>query len=71
MEKISLADQVRYEEVLRGVKEERNILHTVRRRKANWIGYILRRELPSKTCYWRKDTGREDEEEVIRTYWMI
>jgi hypothetical protein len=23
--------------------EERNILHTVKRRKANWIGHILRR----------------------------
>jgi len=28
------------EEALHRVKEERNILHTVRRRKANWIGYI-------------------------------
>ena len=26
------------------VKEERNILHTVSRRKANWIGQILRRD---------------------------
>jgi hypothetical protein len=25
------------------IKEEGNILHTVRRRKANWVGYILRR----------------------------
>jgi hypothetical protein len=24
-------------------KEERNILHTVRRMKANWIGHVLRR----------------------------
>ena len=24
------------------MKEERNILHTVRIRKANWIGHILR-----------------------------
>ena len=30
------------EESLHGVKEERNILHTVNRRKANWIGHILR-----------------------------
>jgi hypothetical protein len=30
-------------EVLHGVQDERNILHTVRRRKANWIGHILRR----------------------------
>jgi hypothetical protein len=29
-------------EVLHKVKEERNILHTVKRRKANWIDHILR-----------------------------
>jgi hypothetical protein len=34
---------VRNEEVWHRVKEERNILHTVKRRKANWIGHILRR----------------------------
>jgi hypothetical protein len=34
---------VRNEEVLHRVKEERNILHTIKRRKANWIGHILRR----------------------------
>jgi hypothetical protein len=42
MKKISLSDRVRNEEVLRRVKEERNI-HTVKRRKANSIGHILRR----------------------------
>jgi hypothetical protein len=31
------------EDVLQRVKEERNILHTIKRRKANWIGHILRR----------------------------
>ena len=25
------------------VKEQRNILHEIRKRKANWIGHILRR----------------------------
>ena len=34
---------MRNEEVLLRVKEQRNILHTVKRRKANCIGYILRR----------------------------
>jgi hypothetical protein len=34
---------VRNEEVLHRIKEERNILHTIKRRKANWIGHILRR----------------------------
>jgi hypothetical protein len=34
---------VRNEEVLHRVKEERNIVHTIKRRKANLIGHILRR----------------------------
>jgi hypothetical protein len=34
---------VRNEEVLFRVKEQRNILHEIRKRKANWIGHILRR----------------------------
>jgi ribosomal 50S subunit-associated protein YjgA (DUF615 family) len=42
MEKISWTNHVR-NEVLHRVKEERNILHTIKRRKANWIGHILRR----------------------------
>jgi hypothetical protein len=43
MEKISWTDHVRNEEVLLRVKEQRNILHEIRKRKANWIGHILRR----------------------------
>jgi len=43
MEKISRADHVRNEEVLLTVKEQRNILHEIRKQKANWIGNILRR----------------------------
>ena len=43
MEKISWTDRVRNEEVLHRVKEERNVLRTVKRRKANAIGHILRR----------------------------
>jgi hypothetical protein len=31
------------EEVLLRVKEQRNILHEIRKRKANWTGHILRR----------------------------
>jgi hypothetical protein len=41
MEKISWTDRVRNEDVLHRVKEERNIVHTIKRRKANWIGHIL------------------------------
>ena len=43
MEKISLTDHVRNEEVLLIVKEQKNILHEISKRKANWIGHILHR----------------------------
>jgi hypothetical protein len=33
---------VRNEEVLVTVKEQRNILHEINKRKAKWIGHILR-----------------------------
>ena len=34
---------MRNEDVLLRVKEQRNILHEIRKRKANWIGHILHR----------------------------
>ena len=34
---------MRNEEVLLRVKERRTILHEISKRKANWIGHILRR----------------------------
>jgi hypothetical protein len=43
MEKINWSDHVR-NEVLQRAKKERNILLTINRRKANWIGHILRRK---------------------------
>ena len=43
MEKISWTDLARNEDVLLRVKEQRNILHEIRKRKASWIGHILRR----------------------------
>jgi len=43
MEKISWTDHVTNEEVLLRVKEQRNILHEISKRKANWIGHILHR----------------------------
>jgi len=42
MEKIIWTDHVRNEVLLR-VNEQRNILHEIRKRKANWIGNILHR----------------------------
>ena len=43
MEKIIWTDHVRNEEVLLRDNEQRNILHEIRKRKANRIGHILRR----------------------------
>ncbi|PNF17595.1 hypothetical protein B7P43_G14208 [Cryptotermes secundus] len=43
MEQISWTDYVRNEEVLIRVSEQRNILHEIRKRKANWIGHVLHR----------------------------
>jgi len=42
MEKISWTDHLSNEEALQRVKE-RNILRTIKSRKSNWIGHILRR----------------------------
>jgi len=42
---ISWTDLVKNEEVLHRAKEKRNILHATNRRKANWIGQILRNTL--------------------------
>jgi hypothetical protein len=43
IEKLNWTDHVRDEEVLIRVKEQRNTLHEIIKRKANWIGHILRR----------------------------
>jgi hypothetical protein len=45
MEKITWTDSVRNEAVLHTVKEERNIIHTVKRRKANWIGHCFLKQV--------------------------
>jgi hypothetical protein len=58
MEKISWTDRVRNEEVLHRVKEERNIVDTVKRRKAKWIGHILCRNCLLKHVIEGKLEGR-------------
>jgi len=42
-------------EVLCRVQEERNMLHAVKQRKANWIGDIICRNSVTHTCFGRKD----------------
>jgi hypothetical protein len=49
---------VRNEEVLLRVSEQRNILHEIRKRKANWIGHILRRDYLLKEVIEGKIKGR-------------
>jgi len=56
--KISWTNHVRNEDVLRTVKEERNILHTIKIRKANRIGQILHRN-----CLLKKHVIEEKKEE--------
>jgi len=60
MEKISWTDHVKNEEVLLRVKEQRNILHKIRKRNANWIGHILRRHcLPQRVIEGKIQGGIE------------
>ena len=53
-------------EVLLRVNEQRNILHEIRKRKANWIGHILRRNcliqrvIEGKIQGWIEVTGRRE-----------
>jgi len=62
MEKISCTDHVRNEEVLLRVNEQRNILHEIRKRKANQIRHILRRNCLlyklSKEDKWGDGSGK-------------
>jgi hypothetical protein len=55
---ISWTDRVRNEEVLHTVKEKRNIVHTIKRRKVNWIGHILHRNCLLKHVIEGKLDGR-------------
>jgi hypothetical protein len=71
MEKISWTYSVRNEKVLRRVKEYRNILHTIKRSKANWSGHILRRNCLLKHIIERRRDRSDGKEEYISSYWMI
>ena len=64
MEKISWTDYMRNEVLLR-VNEQRNILHEIRKRKADWVGHILHRNWLLKQVIEGKIKG---EVEVINLY---
>jgi hypothetical protein len=57
-EKINRANHVRNEEVLQRVREEKNILQTIKRWKTDWIGYTLRRNCLLKHAIEGKIEGR-------------
>jgi hypothetical protein len=73
MEKISWTDQVRKEKVLLRVKDHRNTLHEISKRKANWIGHVLGRNcilqqvIEGKIKGGIEVTGRRGR---CRRYWM-
>jgi len=56
--------------VLLRVNEQRNILHEISKRKANWIGHILRRNCLLKQVIEGEIKGEMDEEEDVGSYWM-
>jgi len=58
MEKIIWTDHVRKEKVLLRVKEQRNILHEISKRKANCVGHILRRDCLLQEVTEGKKNGR-------------
>jgi len=61
-------------EVLHSVKKEGNILYTIKRSGANWIGHILRRNcLLNHVTEEKQKEGlkwRGDDEEDVSSYWM-
>ena len=74
MEKISWTDHISNEIVLLRVTEQRNILHEISKRKANWFGHNLRRNRLLKQVIEGKINGEIEatrrREEDVRSYWM-
>jgi hypothetical protein len=62
MENIIWTDHVTNKDVLHRVKEDRNTLHTMKRRYANWVGHILHRNCLLKHVI-------EEEEALDCTLW--
>jgi len=58
MQKISCTNRVKNEGLLHRHKVEWNIIHTIKR-KANWVGHILRR-----TCLLNRSMRGYEEEDV-------
>jgi hypothetical protein len=72
MEEISWTDRLKSEEVLHGVKEERkrNVIRTVKRRKATWNDHILRRNCRVNHVIERKMEGMGRRGRYVSGYWL-
>jgi hypothetical protein len=66
--KISWNERVRNEEVLKRIKVDRKILHTINSRNGNWIGHILRRNCFLKHVTERKIEGNTEGSERGKGY---
>ena len=66
MEKIRWTVRFRNGEVLLRVKEQRNIVNTVKRREVHWIGHILRGNCLVTHDRW----GGEDKGKHVNSYWL-
>jgi hypothetical protein len=81
LEKIRWTYRLQNEEALHTIKEERNILRTIKRMKANWLGHILSRNCLLKCVTEEKIQGTErrgrrrdqllDELKETRRYWNL
>ena len=67
---ISWTDRVKSKEVLHRVKEERNVIHAVKRRKATWTGHILRRNCRLNHVIEGKIEGIGRQGRYVSGYWL-
>jgi hypothetical protein len=56
--RVSWNDHLRNKEALQKVKGERNIVQTIKERKANWIVYVLRRNSLIRDVIEGKEKGK-------------
>jgi hypothetical protein len=64
---ISGTDRVKNEKILHTVKEKKNIVGAIKRRKHNWTGHILRRNRLLNHVTEGK-IQRDDEEKDVNSY---
>lgn len=64
-EEINPSSCAKNDAVLRKVKEEKNVIHTIKRSKCCWVGDNLRRN-------WSREhvSERKNAEEDVISYWM-